>query len=567
MAGKTNIVRWASGPTASLQEIEAYKVKAVTGLVPGIADLEQANRSWLQATAVAAAVASAITADADHYTGVDVNDDDTDEEIAQKLIAAICGHVPYEIAAGSIAGEKIADGAIITSKLGASSVTAEKMAANSVASSAIQSGSVTEAKLGANAVTAVKINALAVTTEKLNTKAVTADKLADNSVASTSIQSGAVTEAKIATNAVTGTKIANGAVTNAKIADGAVTSSKIEAGAVGATQLADSGVTSGSYGPTAAATLAFGGTFYVPQVTFDEKGRATKAVHWALKIPAAPTSVSGNAGTATKLATKRTISATGDATWSASFDGSANASAALTLASVNDTDGTFGPSAAATLAFGGTFYVPQITVDAKGRVTLSKHWALKLPAAPAFATQAEAEAGTSSTKYMSPLRTKQAIDKLASTVPPGTMIHFAGKTLPDGWLICNGAAVSRTTYADLFKAIGTTYGTGDGSTTFNLPNAGGRFLECTTSTSQVGTKVEAGLPNITGAATQRGGSWYQAGDYTGCMYSNRSDTEDSGGAGHNGVTFYIDASRSSSVFDNSSTVQPASLRVLILIKA
>ena len=74
-------------------------------------------------------------------------------------------------------------------------------------------------------------------------------------------------------------------------------------------------------------------------------------------------------------------------------------------------------------------------------------------------------------------------------------------------------------------------------------------------------------PNITGAATQRGGSWYQAGDYTGCMYSNRSDTEDSGGAGHNGVTFYIDASRSSSVFDNSSTVQPASLRVLILIKA
>ncbi len=51
---------------------------------------------------------------------------------------------------------------------------------------------------------------------------------------------------------------------------------------------------------------------------------------------------------------------------------------------------------------------------------------------------------------------------------------FAGSTAPSYWLICDGSAVSRTTYADLFAAIGTTYGTGDGSTTFNLPNFGGR---------------------------------------------------------------------------------------------
>lgn len=563
MAGKTNIVRWASGPTASLQEIEAYKAKAVTGLVPGIADLEQANRSWLQATAVAAAVASAITKDAAHYTGVDVNDDDSDEEIATKLLAAICGHVPYEIASGSIAGEKIADGAIIASKIGASAVTAEKMAANSVASTSIQSGAVTEEKLGANAVTAVKIKALAVTTEKIKTKAVTADKMADNSVNSSAIQNSSVTEAKIATNAVTGTKIANGAVTNEKIADGSINAQKIAAGSVGATQLADSGVTSGSYGPTAAATLAFGGTFYVPQIAFDEKGRATKSVHWALKLPAAPTSVSGNAGTATKWATKRKVSATGDATWSVSLDGSANASAALTLATVNDSPGTFGPTAAATLTYGGSFNVPQITVDAKGRATLVKHWALKLPAAPAFATQAEAEAGTSSTKYMSPLRTKQAIDKLGSTVPPGTMIHFAGKTLPEGWLICNGARVSRTTYAALFAAIGTTYGTGDGSTTFNLPNAGGRFLECTTSTSQVGTKLEAGLPNITGTAgILMGGDCPKTG-----AFAKESESPWGGDSSwNNGRFFSFDASRSSSVYGRSSSVQPASLRALVLIK-
>lgn len=52
---------------------------------------------------------------------------------------------------------------------------------------------------------------------------------------------------------------------------------------------------------------------------------------------------------------------------------------------------------------------------------------------------------------------------------PGQVIMFAGKTAPSGTLLCNGAAVSRTTYAELFAAIGTLYGAGDGTTTFNLP--------------------------------------------------------------------------------------------------
>jgi microcystin-dependent protein len=55
-------------------------------------------------------------------------------------------------------------------------------------------------------------------------------------------------------------------------------------------------------------------------------------------------------------------------------------------------------------------------------------------------------------------------------VPPGTVVAFAGTTIPAGWLLCNGQAVSRTTYAALFAVIGTTYGAGDGSTTFNVPN-------------------------------------------------------------------------------------------------
>ena len=52
-------------------------------------------------------------------------------------------------------------------------------------------------------------------------------------------------------------------------------------------------------------------------------------------------------------------------------------------------------------------------------------------------------------------------------VPPGCIMPYAGATAPEGWLLCHGQAVSRTTYADLFAAIGTAHGAGDGSTTFN----------------------------------------------------------------------------------------------------
>lgn len=61
-------------------------------------------------------------------------------------------------------------------------------------------------------------------------------------------------------------------------------------------------------------------------------------------------------------------------------------------------------------------------------------------------------------------------------VPPGTVIFFAGATLPSGYLKANGATVSRTTYASLYSAIGTRYGAGDGSTTFKLPDLRGEFV-------------------------------------------------------------------------------------------
>lgn len=60
--------------------------------------------------------------------------------------------------------------------------------------------------------------------------------------------------------------------------------------------------------------------------------------------------------------------------------------------------------------------------------------------------------------------------------PIGTILIYAGTTAPNYWLFCYGQAISRTTYANLFAVIGTTYGTGDGSTTFNVPDIRGRVV-------------------------------------------------------------------------------------------
>lgn len=75
------------------------------------------------------------------------------------------------------------------------------------------------------------------------------------------------------------------------------------------------------------------------------------------------------------------------------------------------------------------------------------------------------------------------------TVPIGSVTAFAGATAPSDWLLCAGQTVSRTQYSGLFLTIGTTYGAGDGSTTFALPDLRGR--------------VPAGLDNMGGSAASR----------------------------------------------------------------
>lgn len=72
---------------------------------------------------------------------------------------------------------------------------------------------------------------------------------------------------------------------------------------------------------------------------------------------------------------------------------------------------------------------------------------------------------------------------------PGSIYVFPGSTIPDGWLSCDGQAVSRSLYADLFSVLGTYYGSGDGRTTFNLPDMRGRSIAGVETMGGVGSSL------------------------------------------------------------------------------
>lgn len=124
----------------------------------------------------------------------------------------------------------------------------------------------------------------------------------------------------------------------------------------------------------------------------------------------------------------------------------------------------------------GTNYAGPRFIRFSGALTLTHAATLVLPGAANITTAA------GDTCIATPIsggwvvsQYQQASD-LPSSVPAGSVIHVAMSTAPVGYLKANGAAVSRTTYARLFAAIGTTFGNGDGLTTFNLPDLRGEFV-------------------------------------------------------------------------------------------
>ncbi len=157
---------------------------------------------------------------------------------------------------------------------------------------------------------------------------------------------------------------------------------------------------------------------------------------------------------------------------------------------------------------------------------------------------------------------EQAIAK--KEVPPGTIEYFAMPAPPEGYLKADGAEVERATYPDLFDAIGTMFGVGNGETTFNLPDLIDRFAE---GSHRPGRKLEAGLPNISGGMSPTGLT--SVSNTYGAFYNELSNTTDyrSDVREGYGVRWGFNASRSSSIYGASQTVQPAALTLLPCIKA
>lgn len=168
----------------------------------------------------------------------------------------------------------------------------------------------------------------------------------------------------------------------------------------------------------------------------------------------------------------------------------------------------------------------------------------------------------STSKYPS---NKAVLDYTESkAVSVGAFMPYAADTPPEGWLKCDGSAVSRTTYSALFAKIGTKYGAGDGSKTFNLPN----FINRTFwGGSSSGAVKEAGLPNISGYISyllmgedgQKSDGALSATLQVGNRLTNA-------GTGSAWKQLNFSAKNSNAIYGKSSTVQPPALTTIICIK-
>ena len=141
----------------------------------------------------------------------------------------------------------------------------------------------------------------------------------------------------------------------------------------------------------------------------------------------------------------------------------------------------------------------------------------------------------------------------------GMMIPWGGTSSnkPDGWLVCDGSAVSRETYADLFAIIGTAYGSGDGTTTFNLPDFTGKWAG-----GNGNGYLSAGLPNITGNTSSVSN---YGGTASGAFYNSTSTANVPFSQGSVSVLNFK-ASNSNSIYGSASTVQPPTCKSYWLIK-
>jgi len=171
---------------------------------------------------------------------------------------------------------------------------------------------------------------------------------------------------------------------------------------------------------------------------------------------------------------------------------------------------------------------------------------IALLASPAFTgtpTAPTAAAATNTTQIATTAFVQQELSGVGGGPPAGTILAYGASSPPTGYLACDGSAVSRTTYATLFGVLGTTWGAGNGSTTFNLPDLRGRApigagtgsgLTARTLATNYGsenttlTAAQSGLPSHTHTITVFGQTAHASG---GDNYAGSPSAGSTGSAG------------------------------------
>lgn len=171
---------------------------------------------------------------------------------------------------------------------------------------------------------------------------------------------------------------------------------------------------------------------------------------------------------------------------------------------------------------------------------------------------------------------KIKMNRIDDGVEPGDLTYSL-RTYKNGWLLCDGQEVSRTDYADLFEIIGTTFGSGNGTTTFNVPNYKGKFLQMINDNQFLGQEIEAGLPNADMSGSfylvEAHGRFIGLKDNTGSISgSDSGDIENANGGADTGSNaprkIIINGNLNSynSIYGKSNTVQPPASIVNYFIK-
>ena len=172
-----------------------------------------------------------------------------------------------------------------------------------------------------------------------------------------------------------------------------------------------------------------------------------------------------------------------------------------------------------------------------------------------------------------------SIDASVYSLPIGSIIPFGGAILPTGFLLCDGQAISKTKYTELYKVVGDLYGESGSEDTFLLPDLRDRFVQG--ANGNLGTSKNAGLPNITGEvgyikSIGDGSYWQGININTGVFKSSQQTVKtsptpttaaESTSHSQPPSTIVFKASDSNSIYGNSDTVQPPSVCLHFVIKA